>query len=81
MSSWSRGGGGGGGVMGYVLTSSGIYYEGHKFFKILSFVLGYHLPVACICYSHNEKEWYVWGQNLSQPVMEQILLGFQALSR
>ena len=30
--------------MGYVFTSSG-----HKF-KILSIVLGYHLPVVCICY-------------------------------
>ena len=30
--------------MGYVFTSSGIYY-GHKF-KILSLVLGYHLPVV-----------------------------------
>ena len=38
---------------GYVFTSSGSYY-GHKF-KILRIVLGYHLPVVCICYGYKMK--------------------------
>ena len=53
----------------YVFTSSGIYY-GHKF-KTVSIVLGYRLPVVCICYGHKMRmngNWF--GQNLSQPVME-----------
>ena len=37
-------------VWNMFFTSSGIY-QGHKF-KILSIVLGYHLPVVCICYGH-----------------------------
>ena len=46
--------------MGYVFTSSGIYY-GHKF-KILSIVLGYHLPVVCICYRHKMRmNGIFWG--------------------
>ena len=54
--------------MGYVFTSSGIY-EGHKF-KILVIVLGCHLPVVSICYNHRMRMNGIFGQNLSQPVME-----------
>ena len=62
---------------GCVFTSSGIY-EGHKF-KILSIVNSFGLSFASGLYLRMNG--IFGGQNLSQPVMEEILLGFQTVSR
>ena len=44
--------------------------------RFLAIILGYHLPVVCICYGHGMRMNGIFGQK-----MEQILLGFQAVSR